>query len=273
MGAPGLDGLRKEVAFLLGAKKSFNFYVAHGGTNFGFSAGANSGGKGYEPDLTSYDYDAPIDEQGRPTPKYHALREMIGAALPAGRALPPIPDPIPALGVPEFAMRAHASLWSHLPKPVASVQPKPFEAYGQNQGLVLYRTTLVGRKSGRLQITDLHDYAMVIVDGKVIGTLDRRLGEKTIELPPLPEPDAGARHPRRGDGPHQLRAGDDRPQGHHRARDARGHDADELGRVPAAARRRVGERHSGGRGGRRRGPAPSSAARSASTSRPTPSST
>ncbi len=51
-------------------KKSFNFYVIHGGTNFGFTAGANSGGKGYEPDVTSYDYDAPINEQGRPTSKY-----------------------------------------------------------------------------------------------------------------------------------------------------------------------------------------------------------
>ncbi len=185
---PGLEDLRKEVAFLLGAKKSFNFYVAHGGTNFGFSAGANSGGKGYEPDVTSYDYDAPIDEQGRPTPKYHALREMIGAALPAGQALPPIPDPVPVVAVPEFAMQPYASLWNHLPKPVASVQPKPFEAYGQNQGLVLYRTRLVGRKSGKLQITDLHDYAIVMVDGTVIGTLDRRLAEKTIDLPPATNP-------------------------------------------------------------------------------------
>ena len=68
------------------------------------------------------------------------------------------------------------------------MQPKPFEAYGQNQGLVLYRTTLVGRKSGRLQITDLHDYALVFVDGKHVGTLDRRLGEKTLELPRTENP-------------------------------------------------------------------------------------
>jgi hypothetical protein len=53
---PAVPGLLKEVTFLLGAKKSFNFYVVHGGTNFGFTAGANSGGKGYEPDVTSYDY-------------------------------------------------------------------------------------------------------------------------------------------------------------------------------------------------------------------------
>ena len=71
------EDLLKEVSFLLEHHKSFNLYVAHGGTNFGFTAGANSGGKGYEPDLTSYDYDAPIDEQGRATPKYAALRALI----------------------------------------------------------------------------------------------------------------------------------------------------------------------------------------------------
>ena len=180
---PGIDDLRKDVAFLLGAGKSFNFYVVHGGTNFGFTAGANSGGRGYEPDVTSYDYDAPISEQGRATPKFMALREMIGASRPGGAALPPIPDAIPTIDVPEIAMRPAASLWSHLPGPVKSVQPKPFESYGQNQGLVLYRTTLVGRTSGRLQVTDLHDYALVFVDGRLIGTLDRRLGENSLDLP------------------------------------------------------------------------------------------
>jgi beta-galactosidase len=180
---PPLDGLKGELAFLLGAKKSFNLYVVHGGTNFGFTAGANSGGMGYEPDVTSYDYDAPVGEQGRATAKFFALRDLIAAHHPAGSALPPVPDPLPATGIPEFAMRVHASLWNHLPAPVMSVQPKPFEMYGQNQGLVLYRTTLVGRKSGKLAITDLHDYALVFVDGHLIGSLDRRLGERTIDLP------------------------------------------------------------------------------------------
>lgn len=180
---PGLPGLLKEITFLLGAKKSFNFYVAHGGTNFGFSAGANSGGKGYEPDLTSYDYDAPIDEQGRATPKYEALRQLIASYLPRGVTLPAPPPPIPAIDVPEFPMHLHTSLWNNLPVPIRSVQPRPFEMYGQNQGLVLYRTKLVGRKSGRLQVTDLHDYGLVFVDGKPVGTIDRRLSEKSIDLP------------------------------------------------------------------------------------------
>ena len=182
--APSVEELRKEVDFLLQARKSFNFYVVHGGTNLGFTAGANSGGKGYEPDLTSYDYDAPIDEQGRATPKYEMLRAQIKASLQAGESLPSVPVPIPSISIPEFAMRPYASLWNNLPKPIAAVHPRPFEFYGQNQGLVLYRTSLVGRKSGKLVVTDLHDFATVFVDGAFVGTIDRRLGEKGLDLPP-----------------------------------------------------------------------------------------
>ena len=87
------------------------------------------------------------------------------------------------MAIPDVAMTPLTSVWDVLPKAVASVNPRTFEFYGQNQGLVLYRTTLVGRKSGRLVITDLHDYAQVFVDGALIGTLDRRLGEKSIDLP------------------------------------------------------------------------------------------
>ena len=116
VGSASAPNLIKEVTFLLANKKSFNFYVAHGGTNFGFTAGANSGGKGgYEPDVTSYDYDAPINEQGRATPKYHALRDLIASYLPTGRTLPPVPDPIPAIAIPEFPMTPLTSIWDHLP--------------------------------------------------------------------------------------------------------------------------------------------------------------
>lgn len=187
--APPLADLLKEVDYLLQAGKSFNFYVAHGGTNFGFTAGANSGGKGYEPDVTSYDYDAPIDEQGRATPKYFALRERLAAARPKeAPPLPDVPGPIPSIDVAPFAMERWTSVFDHLGTPERSVHPRPFEMYGQNQGLMLYRTRLVGRKSGRLTITEPHDFALVFVDGRLAGTLDRRLGEKTLELPATTNP-------------------------------------------------------------------------------------
>lgn len=185
---PGVDGLLKEVEFLLTGNHSFNFYVAHGGTNFGFAAGANSGGKGYEPDVTSYDYDAPIDEQGNATAKYNALRELIASHLPSGVSLPPVPAPIPTMAIPNVTMTPLTTVWQQLPSPIAAVHPRPFEYYGQNQGLVVYRTTLVGRKSGKLLVTDLHDFATVFVDGKLVGTLDRRLGEKSIDLPATTTP-------------------------------------------------------------------------------------
>ncbi len=180
---PDTAELLREVKFLMDNQKSFNFYVIHGGTNFGFTAGANSGGKGYEPDLTSYDYDAPIDEQGRATPKYMALRKLIGSYLPKREKLPSIPDPIPAMSFPETDLVPFTSVWNNLPEPVLSVQPKPFEAYGQDYGFMLYSTRLTGHKRGKLTVIDLHDYATVFLDGKYVGTLDRRLGINAIELP------------------------------------------------------------------------------------------
>jgi beta-galactosidase len=180
---PDTADLLKEVKFLMDNNKSFNLYVIHGGTNFGFTAGANSGGKGYEPDLTSYDYDSPVNEQGVATPKYYALRKLIGSYLPKGVKLPPVPGPVPATDIPEVKMTAFTSVWDNLPEPVKSVQPKPFEAYGQDQGFILYKTTLIGHKKGKLTVTDLHDFATVFLNGKFIGTLDRREGVNSISLP------------------------------------------------------------------------------------------
>ncbi|MCI0514665.1 beta-galactosidase, partial [candidate division KSB1 bacterium] len=177
---PDTGNLLKEVRFLLENQKSFNFYVVHGGTNFGFTAGANSGGKGYEPDVTSYDYDAPINEQGRPTAKFFALRELIGKNV---GALPDLPDPIPAMSLPDIRMTPFTTIWNQLPPSIHAVQPQPFEAFNQNYGLMLYQTTLIGHKHGRLTITDLHDYATIFLNGQYVGKLDRRLGENTIELP------------------------------------------------------------------------------------------
>jgi len=177
---PDTTDLLKEVKYLLDNKKSFNFYVIHGGTNFGFYAGANSGGKGYEPDLTSYDYDAPINEQGNPTPKYFALRILIGKYV---KNIPDLPKPITAIEIPEIKMELFSSVWENLPKPKNSVQPKPMEAFDQKEGFILYKTKLIGHKSGKLTITDLHDYATIFLNGKYIGKLDRREAEKTIDLP------------------------------------------------------------------------------------------
>jgi beta-galactosidase len=180
---PDTASLLKEIKFLMDNKKSFNFYVIHGGTNFGFTAGANSGGKGYQPDLTSYDYDAPINEQGQTTPKYHALRRLIGSYLPKKSKLPAIPRPIKTVEIPTIAMQVFSSVWNNLPVAIPAVQPTTFEANDQNQGFMVYKTKLIGHKSGKLQVTEIHDYATVFLNGKYIGKLDRREGISSIELP------------------------------------------------------------------------------------------
>ena len=174
--------LYREVRFLLKNKLSLSFYVIHGGTNFGFTAGANANGKHYMPVVTSYDYGAPINEQGRPTPEFFALRRLIQKYKP-GLKIPPLPAAVPVMAIPEIKMHVFTSVWKHLPPPVWSVQPKPFEYYHQYHGFMLYKTTLIGRKSGKLTLTDLHDYATVFLNGKYIGTIDRRLGQNSIILP------------------------------------------------------------------------------------------
>jgi beta-galactosidase len=176
-------GLLKEVKFLMDNRKSFNFYVLSGGTNFEYTAGANSGGKGYEPDVTSYDYDAPVNEQGKATPMYMALRELIGSYLPKGKTLFPIPIPFPAINLTPIDMQPFCSVWDNLPQPVNSVEPKTFEDYGQYHGFILYKTELSGQKGGMLKVTDIHDYATVFLNGNYIGKLDRREGINSIDIP------------------------------------------------------------------------------------------
>lgn len=179
---PDTNDLKKEVEFLLKDNKSFNFYVVHGGTNFGFTAGANAFGPSqYQPDITSYDYDAPIDEQGRATPKYYMLRNMIQQYV--SYKLPDIPQPIKTIEIPAVELKPVNDIWNNLPAAIHSPQPKPMEAFDQNQGLILYKTKLIGHKSGKLTIWEPHDYALVFLNGKFIDTVFRDGGDWSVQLP------------------------------------------------------------------------------------------
>jgi beta-galactosidase len=176
------EDILSDLRWLLDNKKSFNLYMFHGGTNFGFWAGANFSDK-YEPDVTSYDYDAPLNEMGQPTPKYFAIRDLLKQRLAKGETLPGLPQPLPVIDILDIAFPEAASLFDNLPRAVRSPQPRPMESYGQNQGFILYRTLLAGRRSGKLAITDLHDYANVYVDGKYLGSLSRAKKESVVEIP------------------------------------------------------------------------------------------
>ncbi len=179
---PDTNELKKEMEYLLKNKKSFNLYVIHGGSNFGFTAGANAfSPTQYQPDVTSYDYDAPINEQGKATPKYFMLRNLI--AKYTEHKIPDLPKPITAIEIPAIEMKYNTSIWNHLPPPIFSVQPKPMEYFGQNQGLVLYRTKLIGHHSGKLKIWEPHDYALIFLNGKFIDTVFRDGGDWTVDIP------------------------------------------------------------------------------------------
>lgn len=179
---PDTSGILRDLRYLMEHKKSFNLYVVHGGTNFGFTAGANAFTPvQFQPDVTSYDYDAPISEQGRATPKYYAMRNLIASYT--GKALPPVPSPIPAMSVAPFTMRALTSVWKELPVAKHLPQPVPMEMLDQSEGFILYRTKLIGHKSGRLTITEPHDYAMVFLNGQLVDTIYRDGGKWTINLP------------------------------------------------------------------------------------------
>lgn len=179
---PDTNDLKKEVEFLLKNKKSFNLYVVHGGTNFGFTAGANAfSSTQYQPDVTSYDYDAPINEQGQPTAKYFLLRNLISKYV--DYKIPDLPKPIPVIEIPPIEMKVMNSIWENLLSPIFSPQLKPMEAFGQNQGLILYRTKLIGHKSGRLTITEPHDYALIFLNHQFIDTIFRDGGKWSVNLP------------------------------------------------------------------------------------------
>ncbi len=179
---PDTNSLKTEVEYLLKNKRSVNFYVIHGGTNFGFTAGANAfSPTQYQPDITSYDYDAPINEQGSATPKYFMLRNMIKKYV--DYKIPDPPAPIAAINISSIEMKYSGSIWNNLPPPIISVQPKPMEDFGQNQGLMLYRTKLIGHKSGKLKIWEPHDYALVFLNGIFIDTVYRDGGNWTVDLP------------------------------------------------------------------------------------------
>ena len=179
---PDTGRLKKEVEYLLKNNKSFNFYVIHGGTNFGFTAGANAfSAVAYQPDITSYDYDAPINENGEPTAKYFMLRNLIAAYTK--EPLPEIPQPVKTIEIPSFSLQYAGSIWDHLPKGIYSPQPQTMEAYDQNQGLIVYKTRLIGHKSGKLKIWEPHDYALVYLNGKFIDTVFRDGGKWEVDLP------------------------------------------------------------------------------------------
>lgn len=169
----------KNLADMLSHKQSFSIYMVHGGTSFGFTSGANC--PPFSPQTTSYDYDAPIDEAGRATTKYNALREMFKKAV-APETLPDVPPGNPVITIPEIGFTECAALLDNLGTGHKDTKLQTMEQYDQPCGCILYRTTLPGGEAGTLTIKEPHDIAQVCLDGERVGVVDRRYKKNSVNL-------------------------------------------------------------------------------------------
>ena len=159
---------------------SFSLYMTHGGTSFGHWAGANS--PGFAPDVTSYDYDAPINEWGLATPKFWELRKMM-EKYNDGKKMPAVPKaPMPIITVPKFELTEFVPLLSAMTKPVNGVI-KSFEEMDMGWGTMMYSTRLPEITSQSVLSGEFHDFAQVFIDKKYIGKIDRVKNEKSLTIP------------------------------------------------------------------------------------------
>jgi beta-galactosidase len=168
---------------VLAAGISINMYMFHGGTTRDFMNGANyKDNTPFEPQTSSYDYDAPLDEAGNATPKFMKFREVIQKHLPTGTTLPAVPVAKPTITIPEIRFTQAVNVLNNLSSPKSNATPLTFEDLNQDYGFVLYRTQLLGGKRSILQLKDLRDYAIVMVNGKTVGTVDRRLKQDSLQV-------------------------------------------------------------------------------------------
>ncbi len=170
----------EELRWMLVQGFSVNLYMFHGGTSFGWMAGANIDGGKYEPDVTSYDYDVPVSESGELKPKYFLFRDAISKVT--GITPPAAPAPMPARALAPVQLTRSTSIWDNLPKPIPSPQILSMEDVGQSYGYILYRTNIAKAQSGDLHIDELHSYAQIYLDGVLAGTLDRRVDQVSLPI-------------------------------------------------------------------------------------------
>ena len=175
----------KEVNTFFDLGASFNFYMFHGGTNFGFWNGANHTGEQYQPTVTSYDYTAPLTEAGDTTPMYYALRETIERRT--GRKAPDIAiQNFPKAAYGKLTLTESAPLFGNLDSlssPISAAFPKTMEEIGQDFGYILYRTTLTGPfEELPLECGKIHDRAIFYLNGKQVGTYERSRGGDAVRI-------------------------------------------------------------------------------------------
>lgn len=162
---------------------SINFYMVHGGTNFGFTSGANYDKKrDIQPDLTSYDYGSPISEAGWVTPKFDSIRNVIKKYVKY--QIPAAPAQIELIEIPSIKLSKVANVldYAESQKAVSSDKPLTFEEMNQGYGYVLYSRRFNQPISGTLEIPGLRDYAVVYMDGEKVGVLNRNTQTYSMEI-------------------------------------------------------------------------------------------
>lgn len=162
---------------------NFNYYMFHGGTNFAFTSGANyNKSRALQPDLTSYDYNAPLSEAGWPTEKYMALRQLIKSNVKYN--VPEVPERIPVISIKDIKLSNTVNLFDIVESmtPVESDRPMTFEDLGQGHGYVLYRHHIDQFMEGILRIPGLRDYATIYINGECVGVLNRVFGNDLIQV-------------------------------------------------------------------------------------------
>ena len=162
---------------------SFNIYMAHGGTNFGFTSGANYNDKhDVQPDLTSYDYDAPVSEAGWATSKFMAIRELMKQYVTY--PVPAVPKQVPVITIPPILLTRSADVLNlkEIITPVTSDSVLSFEDLNQGYGYVLYSKKFIQPMRGKMKVDGLRDFAVVYVNGEKKGILDRMNNQYSMDI-------------------------------------------------------------------------------------------
>nr|CAI5868158.1 unnamed protein product [Callosobruchus analis] len=178
-----VEGFRDLYERILKYPASVNLYMFHGGTTWGFLNGANMDSAvqaTYKPDITGYDYDAPLTENGDYTKKYEVVKELLEKYNPIKTKLPVMPSEIQRTSYPEAKIKqfiGYESILSQLPHKIESQRPISMEnlpinnGSGQSYGYIIYRkkNVIVHAKS-ILKISGyVHDTIQVYVNGKLLN--------------------------------------------------------------------------------------------------------
>jgi beta-galactosidase len=176
---------------ILRANASVNFYMFVGSTNFGYLNGANlfSNENDYHPVVTSYDYDAPIAENGELRQKYHNISALIAKYAPVPPARPT--NSTPTVSYESIKATGQVNLFDAIDTVFKGKQSQTvlsFEELGQDYGFVLYRTH-VQPPSDNLMIQRVRDRALVYLDKQFQGVLERNTSDPQNLYLTLSDPD------------------------------------------------------------------------------------